>query len=224
MKMVYEPFEYPIVFEENKVNVVCIERPECFRQFIEDLQEQIQEEEGKFVLSADGEELPLKKYVCVITDIFNLEFNERKVLNRIYEELDQYAASEEMYLQTCELQTHLFKFLENLVQATDYPLSYSQEVDLTDLYKAVELEVQTEYESLLEKIMDYMDLMVQIFHIHCLVFVNLKSFLRTEELEDLYKAAAYKKVHLLLLENRAGEEQNERERWFIWDKDLCEIY
>ena len=57
MKMVYEPFEYPIVFEENKVNVVCIERPECFRQFIEDLQEQIQEEEGKFVLSADGEEL-----------------------------------------------------------------------------------------------------------------------------------------------------------------------
>ena len=72
--------------------------------------------------------------------------------------------------------------------------------------------------------MDYMELMVQIFHIHCLVFVNLKSFLRTEELEDLYKAAAYKKVHLLLLENRAEEEQNERERWFIWDKDLCEIY
>lgn len=222
--MVYEAFEYPIEFEENKVNVICIEKPECFREFIEDLQEQIEDEEGKFVLSEDGEELSFKKSVYLVTDLFNLEFNERKVLNQIYERLDEYAGSEEMYLQTCEMQSHLYEYLEKLMGAVDYPLAYSQQVDLTDLYKAVELKVQTEYENLLEKLIDYMEMLVQIFNLRCMVFVHLKSFLEESELEELYKAASYKKVNLLLLENRDYEQKNEREKMFLWDKDLCEIY
>lgn len=222
--MVYEALEYPIEFEENKVNVICIEKPERFREFIGDLQEQIEDEEGKFVLSEDGEELSFKKYVYLVTDLFNLEFNERKVLNQIYERLDEYAGSEEMYLQTCEMQSHLYEYLEELMGAVDYPLVYSQQVDLTDLYKAVELKVQTEYENLLEKLIDYMEMMVQIFNLRCMVFVHLKSFLEESELEELYKAASYKKVNLLLLENRDYEQKNEREKMFLWDKDLCEIY
>lgn len=53
MKLVYTELEQQLVFQENKVNVLVIERKELFRRMIQELDKQISGEDGGFVLTVD---------------------------------------------------------------------------------------------------------------------------------------------------------------------------
>jgi len=55
-----------------------------------------------------------------------------------------------------------------------------------------------------------------------LTFVNLKTYLMSEELHEFYKEAFYRKIQLLLLENNIVDELAE-EAVSIVDADLCLI-
>ena len=57
MKLVYTELEQQLVFQENKVNVLVIERKELFRRMIQELDKQISGEDGGFVLSANNKTL-----------------------------------------------------------------------------------------------------------------------------------------------------------------------
>lgn len=48
MKLVYTELEQQLVFQENKVNVLVIERKELFRRMIQELDKQISGEDGGF--------------------------------------------------------------------------------------------------------------------------------------------------------------------------------
>ena len=57
MKLVYTELEQQLVFQENKVNVLVIERKELFRRMIQELDKQISGEDGGFVLSDNNSKL-----------------------------------------------------------------------------------------------------------------------------------------------------------------------
>ena len=54
------------------------------------------------------------------------------------------------------------------------------------------------------------------------MFVNIKSFLREEEVKELYKEADYRKVHIILIENTMRDKII-NENILIIDKDMCII-
>ncbi len=224
MKLVYSEFDYQIIFQENRLNVVCIESKEKFREFIAELKKQLMQGEGKFVLSEDEKELDLSKHMELISDVFELNFSQKKILNRIYSIFESRSKDEDFYLDTCKIQADLKRYMEQLIMESDYPLHYTEEISIAGLCKFMDVGVDMEYETFPEQLIDYITVIHELFGCCCFVFINLKSFLSAQELEAIHCFTSYKKIFLLLLENQPPSQREEFEDYFFWDQDLCEIY
>jgi len=224
VKLIHPKISYQIIFKENITNVIVIENPIIFRDFIEELIKQCSGEEGEFLLSENEDEIDISKNVELVIDYFALEFNQKKILTKVYNYLKTVSQQDNNYLKTNELQIEIFQYLEELISFSEYPLVHSAEVDIISIFKAAEIKLETNHETILEKLIEYINIVQEFCGISCIVFVNLKSYLTEEELKQLYTHASYKKVHIILLEGRLYNRIPDLEKIFILDEDLCEIY
>ena len=226
MKIAHSMLEKPIEFEENVVNVLVVENPKMFSVVVADFYKQIENnEEGGFVLSEDSKVLSMQKYLDIILEPFTVDLNQKKIINKLYTKLKEKSVESEMYKETTELQSNIFAYIEKISETVEYPLVYdSSGIDFQDVFKMVDLKLEANHESLLEKLLDYMTVVHEFLGISHFVAVNLKSFLSFEDLEELYKGIQYKKLSLFLLENKTQENNSTVEKLYILDSDLCSIY
>ncbi|MEA5094585.1 MAG: type II-A CRISPR-associated protein Csn2 [Sedimentibacter saalensis] len=223
MKMTHPYFENPLLFEENKINVLVIENQYFFVKFINELLNQLNGIEGRFILSSNYKQLEINKEVDLVIDPFTLDFNQRKIITKLYEQLKSNAIGSEYYLDSKILLGEIMQFIEKLSQTTQYPLVYTNDLDIISILKIAEIKLETSYDTLVEKIVDYCSVIQEFCCISCVIFVNLKCFLSNEELELFYKTISYKKINIMLLENTVREKRFEQEKIYIIDSDLCEI-
>lgn len=94
--------------------------------------------------------------------------------------------------------------------------------DISVILKACGIRLTSADGSIAENLLDYMTVSRDLGGIDCFVLVNLRSFLGIDELEQFYQGVLYRKIPLLLLENRLGEPIPSEEIRVI-DPDLCEL-
>ena len=85
-------FENKIKFEDGKINVLEIYNKKLFTNFIEYLNEQCNEkaeEDNKIILVKDSKRQKIGKSIFLLTDLFNIELNSKKILNKIYDVIEQ---------------------------------------------------------------------------------------------------------------------------------------
>ncbi|MEG1946827.1 MAG: type II-A CRISPR-associated protein Csn2 [Lachnospiraceae bacterium] len=213
---------YQFEFEENRHQIIIIENPINFTKFCQELVEQCSGKEGKFVLSEEENILPMDKFVYMIIDPFSLDFNQRRILNKLYTELKELAMSQTLYLETNTMLVGMEKYIMQLIAHSEYPIAY-EEIDFTGIFKMANLKMETTYENMVEKIVDYMKIMRDICNLSICVLVNIKTYLSEKEINQVYEFAEYNKIHLLLIESNE-KKRNGKEKVCIWDKDSCEIY
>ena len=68
-----------------------------FSKYLQELYEQCERKEGKFVLSDNDKELDLSKCVEIIGNPFAVDINNRKILGKLYAELDELSGKEQMF-------------------------------------------------------------------------------------------------------------------------------
>lgn len=224
MKFVHPLLEKPLELSENSVNVLVIENQKIFSSLITELLEQKSGCDGEFVLSQELKELSIEKNVEIILEPFSLDLNNRRILNRLYAKLSEIAVNEEFYLAYNGISTRIFAFVEKLAQKAENRLTYGESIDAASLFKMVDLKLEIDHESLVEKIDDYMSVVQEFLGISAFIFVNLKKFLTAENLLELYQSSSYNKYRLLLFENSIDEKILPGEKTYIIDKDLCSIY
>lgn len=222
MKLVYTELEQQLVFQENKVNVLVIEQKELFRRMIQELDKQISGEEGGFVLSDNNKTMKIDKEICLILNPFALNINSRKALTGLYNELGKLGLNEENYLKTCSLKGQIAEYIYDLLNQVYYALKFQDDFNLQSMFKALEVEFEAGEGNFLEGLVYFLDVCSKFQKVKILTFVNLKTYLMSEELHEFYKEAFYRKIQLLLLENNIVDELAE-EAVSIVDADLCLI-
>ena len=222
MKLVYTELEKQLVFQENTVQVVVVENKPLFRKMLDDFNKQVEGKEGGFTLSADNKILRLDKEAALVLNPFNLEINSRKALTGLYNELGKLGINEENYLKTCKIKGQIAEYAYDLLSRVDYALEFQDDFCLQNLFKALEVQFEAGDGDFLEQIVAYMDVCCKFQKVKVLAFANLKTYVTDVELQELYKEAFYRKLHLLLLENSVGEAL-ENEVASIVDADLCLI-
>lgn len=113
--------------------------------------------------------------------------------------------------------------VSNVMDNMPYILQCNQEGDVTDLFKQLDVKFETNPENLLEKLIDYICVISEVFGKKVFVLVNIKSYFTKDELKLLYKKMFYEKIYLLLIENHDNNDIIEEERVTIIDKDMCVI-
>lgn len=222
MKLVHTEYTLQIEFQEGTVQRVIVESPKIMSEFIFDLKSQLGNREGKWILSQNGAVLNIHDSCEVIISIFDLEINQRKMLNALYAELETEINDTELLMDWRTAVSLLEGVLNRAIDSIGYDISYEQ-LELKSLFKALELRFQKNEESYLEYLLEYMQMMSAVRKTELFIFVNITSFLTAEEIKLLYKEAFYKKYYLLLLDTQDIIIDQTAERKIIIDQDYCII-
>ena len=91
MKLIYKAYNLGMALSENQITVLSVENPKAYSSILCDIWNQTQGGEGGFILSKEGELRNIAKEVDCIFNPFALDFNGKRVINRLYQELQEQA-------------------------------------------------------------------------------------------------------------------------------------
>lgn len=222
IRLYYSLWEKPIELKENIVNIIVLEDPKCFREFVFDLKDAIEKSQSQICLSEDYEEIHFSKHADIIFSPEGINLNSKKVLTKILKELREIAYTEKMYSKTLEIQSKWLEYMGEIIQESEVNLIY-QDLDIEACLKATGIQVETDSKNFLQMICDYIDLMREVFDINIFIFINLKQFLTEKELLELYRHCNYRKALLCLCESTL-KKVLEGEIITLIDCDLCQVY
>lgn len=221
MKLVHVNMERKLL-DDNVVTEWVIEAPEEFTRYVQELYMQCEGVEGDFVLSDGEKELGIAKNVEFLDSVLDLDVNERKILGKLYADLEQLAYSEKFVVRTQEMIQYLRTYIFELEQETDFMLDVDDGVDMSAIFKGNGVKLETVETGILEKIVHYIKVVRLLLKKQVFVFVNVRSYLTVRQVEQLIKEAAYQEVQILLIENVMRDCVNSERRCII-DSDKCEI-
>lgn len=218
-----EILEEAISFEENEIPVLTFENRNAYRNLLSDFQMQKIGNGGISVLSKDNKEISAK-HIEFISDPFLVDINNKKLITEIINQLAEYAKSEDFTYNLQKLNSGLQNFILDLIDDIDVELEFSEFLDVKGLLKLYDIKIpESNYSDLLEKLLKYILLEHQVLGIECFIINNLKLYLTSDELDELYKEMRYHKIALILVQSEELY-SNEGEKSLIVDKDLCLIY
>lgn len=223
MKLVLAELSNAVLSDVNRVTEWIIESPDLFAQYVQELVRQCAGEDGDFVLSNHEKLVEISKYMEIIFNPFNIDINSKKILNKLYSDLEKLAKTEEIYLQTREMMQGLTEYLLELEQKSEYILGFEQEFDLTAIFKAVGMRHEIIEEDYFERLIRYIKIISQILGIKIVTFINVRSYLNDLQMEQLLKEAVYQEIQILLVENQERTCLKDTFRYII-DYDKCEIF
>ena len=202
-KLRYNLLNEEIYFGEYDVNVLIIESQRVFRDFVQNLQYLYDGENTSLLFTYDYEECRLSNYAQFIRYMNDIDFENKKILSKIQQELHKIAI-EEKYIKTSELTSIVETYIQDIVDISNFDLVYDI-FDIDIILKSLHIRLNVDDMNFLEKICRYMDFTTNIFMTDIFIFVNLKTYLEKEELLELYNYFKYNKISLLLCVNTTRE-------------------
>lgn len=221
MKLVHPDYLFSIDFKEDETYTVVVENPEEFYNLTNELIGQSNGEEGKFVLS-NKKILNMKKDLDVLTDIYSVDINSTKSKNKLYKYLDK--TKNDYHLEVKNLDAQIYKLISEIENDLVIDIEYSFEVDYKNILKAIDLKFYNDFDSFIEKLINYINVYTDFFNIETYVLINLKSFLTQSTYEELLNYKTNKEINILFIESRELTFNSKYDKIYIIDRDLSEIY
>ena len=168
MKLVNSKYNLSIEFNENESYSLVVENKEYMQDIVENLMRQVKGENGDFILS-ENKEMNISKNIYFIVEPFTIEFNDRKIMSKLYEKLllitNDYPEAYNI------INTDIVQALEKVTTDSEYSnIEYNLEFDWKGLFKLYNIRMGEDYNSLFEKIQEYIKILVDIMSIKVIVY------------------------------------------------------
>lgn len=208
-------------WEEYETLHLVVENPILMGDIVSEFYAMSLGEEGSFCLSEDNKEIPFGKMIEIIINPFGIDFNSRQIVNKLYSELVK--AEEPFVLEKAEINARILDYLEKITSELAYnEISFDINLDTVKLLKMYDVKANPEYLSLTEKLAEFIKILSLLLKKKVLILVNIKSYLESDNINELKKMARYYKVSLVLIDNNEGAVFDD-DVIYIIDKDSCII-
>ncbi len=215
-----------IKIPEEKYLTFVIEDKSLFYKFLNELNELIMgiNLEDSFKLICNGNALSIEKTVLGLFNIFELDFNSKKIMNLIIKKLGKFLTESESLERKFKIETEVTKLLHDFICYTNIDLAFEAVINETLIAKIGDIKVSSISTSPLHRICKYIDIIAELLPIKLVVFPFAKEFFNPDELFDLSKYCRDKGCALVVLENKLNTPKSINEDIFIIDRDLCCIF
>ncbi len=202
MKLKINGFENEIIFNDSTINIIEVNDAKCFTHIIDVLNQKINGYENNeiFLLDQNDEELKIDKNMYLIFDLFNIDYNSKKILNKLYEVVEKNIKNSQDY-ELDELTSRLKQYLISEVNELPFEFIMNDSINVVDILKVFNLKIDSiNYTRILEKLELLVDMISTLKIANILVIPNLKMYLNEKELLEFYKYSLYNNINLLIIE------------------------
>lgn len=217
MKLKINGLDNELEFKDNVINVLSIKNRTLFSNIISQINDKIKGIESTEVFLVDdlNNELKFEKEAFIILDIFNIDYNSKKILGKLYEKIsNRIDDSGDTNLQQNFIAMR--KYIIEEINELPFEFIMNEKVNIVDILKMYDLKIdEMFYKSVLEKIEFVIDLNSELNIYKLLIIPNLKTFLSEKEIIELYKYVLYNNLKLLAIEIDKGKKLQYEEVLFI---------
>lgn len=221
MRLICNNLGIDIELAEDRVQVLVIENVSSYSNFVRELWTEYSGNEGDISLLDKSTGLKFGKNIEVIINPFDIDCNNKKILTKIYQEIASIIKDEKME-EAVAVNSQIIALLDDVIEKVPYSLDYNLDLNLQGLLKLYDLTVKSDAESYPELLSQYMDLMARACGVRCFIFVGLKKYLTSEDIETLYRDVIYDKIYLVDIESEIVQNSS-LENVTILDRDHCLI-
>lgn len=224
MKIINKNWQRKIEIEDNIIYTLVFENKKYYRENIIELINQHKDNEGSFILSNDNKEISFDKNSYIITDIFNIDINNKKVLSKIYSSLLKEIVEDISSYN--ELSTNIRVYFEKLIFNSSLEIDQGEEIDMSSLLKLGDFRVHVENDDILEKFLKFLKVLIELCGCKIIFVVGLHNVFTNAEIIKIYKEVCLNKINIINIEYQQFNNlstKNYREIVYIFDKDNCEI-
>ena len=224
MKIINKNWQRKIEIEDNIIYTLVFENKKYYRENIIELINQHKGNEGSYILSNDNKEISFDKNSYIITDIFNIDINNKKVLSKIYSSLLKEIVEDISSYN--ELSTNIRVYFEKLIFNSSLEIEQGEEIDMSSLLKLGDFKIYVEQDDILEKFVKFLKVLTELCGCKIIFVVGLHTVFTQDEIIEIYKEVCLNKINIINIEyqqfNNLSNE-NYKEIVYIFDKDNCEI-
>ena len=164
---------------------------------------------------------------CLLTElakrkIFGVTFSRDNLINKLYAYLSSKTQMSENYERMLQINNAVSGFISSIGFDENLDIDFNSSVDLSLLFKSVDLRFSDDGKSLSEKLIDYITYIRELEGDKIFVFVNLLMFVSYEERELFFQTIIDHRFTVLLLEG-TGVSVSGNVNQIIIDNDLCVI-
>ena len=224
MKIINQNWQCKIEIEDNIIYTLVFENKKYYRENIIELINQNKGNEGSYILSNDNKEISFDKNSYIITDIFNIDINNKKVLTKIYSLLLKEIVEDISSYN--ELSTNIRVYFEKLIFNSSLEIEQGEEIDMSSLLKLGDFKIHVENDDILEKFLKFLKVLSELCSYKIIFVVGLHTVFTQDEIIEIYKEVCLNKINIINIEyqqfNNLSNE-NYKEIVYIFDGDNCEI-
>lgn len=219
--------ENDIMFKEEYINVLQIQDKKLFTNVINSLNDNInniEDTKERIIILDNDIEIKIEKEVLMIIDVFNIDFNQKKIQSALYNKIEKIYKQE--FERMSEFQIIFQKLQLNVLDVfNEFPFefNYKESIGIQEYLKLLGLKISNNKGKIIDTVFSLIDVVEYLSAAKLLVFVNLKLYPSDDELNEIYKYAMYKKVNILLIETGEEKEPLENEKILYIDSDYDEI-
>ena len=224
MKIINREWHRQIELKENVIHTLILENKVYYREIILELLRQHKGLEGDFVLSEKNKDIAFDKNSYFITDLFNIDINNKKVLTKVYATLQKQV--EEDIVEYNQLTSVIKRYFERLIFNNNLDLEQDEEIDVMALLKLGDFKIHFEESNYLEKIIKYMKVLIDLCGVKVIFLIGLHSIFNNNEIKQFYKEICLNKIKIVNIETQQFSDYSNKdykELIYIFDKDNCEI-
>ena len=207
-------------FSKNDCYSLIIENANEFFRLTKEMYNQVNGEEGNFVLYENGI-LEIKRKCLFIYDYYTDIFSNKKVINILNTKILDFLKEHDFLSKFSQLNKIMIDINEQVAQEISANLEFNQEFGYDSFIKFSNYKF-TQNKDFVENLVNYIDFYVQSTKTQIVIFVHLFSVLNKEQIEQLIKQMRYMQLNVLLIDSRQIYKLKDVETIII-DEDLCVI-
>ena len=224
MKIINKNWQRRIEIEENTIYTLVFENIRYYRENIIELINQHKGNEGNYIFSSNNKEIEFGKYSHIITDIFSIDINSKKVLTKVYSSLLNLVVEDVSRYN--ELSTNIKVYFEKLILDSSLEIEQGEEIDMSSLLKLGDFKIHVDNDDILEKLIKFLKVLTELCNCKIIFVLGLHNVFTIDEIKEVYKEVCLNKINIINIEYQKFENissENYREIVYIFDKDNCEI-
>lgn len=211
------------VFEttDDRVYTLIIENQQLLVDILNDFNKQFHGDEGKIVLSENDKLLQTDKNCELLTQFIPFDISTKVLVSKLVSSMEKRGASGDFFENSQALLSYLEKFLYDISFEMTGDIVFGK-LNLSSIIKAVGVGFAEDYDSLAEKIVDYMELVREYDRDKLFITLNLRDYISDSDMNAFVNTVLDHNIKIFMIESRERCVL-ERESRFIVDEDWCEI-